>query len=132
MMSSGKARRENAELVRRVKRRPQSLQRKRWPPRWVVPSLVTLTDSQRGHDINTSSWSQPTRPTLLQENRSRRGGGPKLSGSCLIARHRYSSVADRRVLRTDEARVKWHNVTRFHLQLAHQVEQTVVLNRSAV
>src|SRR5260370_36739181 len=69
MMSSGKARRENAELERQGKRRPQSLQRNRWPPSWVVPSLVTLTDSQRGHDINTSSWSQPTRPTLLQENR---------------------------------------------------------------
>ncbi len=54
-MSSGKARRENAEVERRVKRRPQWQQRNRWPPSCVVPSLVTVADSQRGHDINASS-----------------------------------------------------------------------------
>jgi hypothetical protein len=60
---------ENAEVERRVKRRPQLLQRNSWPPSWVVPSLVTVTDLQRGHDINAFSRSQPTWPTLLQENR---------------------------------------------------------------
>src|SRR6266851_403005 len=70
MMSSGKARPENAELERRVKRRLQRLQRNRWPPSWVVPSLVTLTELQRTHDISASSCRQPTRPTLLQENPS--------------------------------------------------------------
>src|SRR5215470_13657553 len=55
MMSSGKARPENAELERRVKRRPHRLQRHRWPPSSVVPSFVTITDLQRGHAINTPS-----------------------------------------------------------------------------
>ena len=51
-MSSGKTRPENADVDRRVKRRPQWLQRNRWPPSWVVPSFVTISELQRGHDIN--------------------------------------------------------------------------------
>jgi hypothetical protein len=62
MMSSAKARPENAELERRVKRRLQRLQRKRWPPNCVVPSFVTLSELHRGHTIDTSSCTQPTRP----------------------------------------------------------------------
>ena len=77
MMSSAKARPENAELERRVKRRPHRLQRKRWPPSWVVPSLVTISELQRGHDINASSCGQPTRPTPLQENRHECSSDPK-------------------------------------------------------
>jgi hypothetical protein len=67
-MSSGKARPENAEVERRVKRRAQWLQRNRWPASWVVPSLVTVRELHRGHNIDMSSYPQPTRPTLLQEN----------------------------------------------------------------
>lgn len=69
MMSSGKARPENAEFERRVKRRPQRLQRKRWPPSCVVPSLVATSELQRGHVIDASSCAPAMRPTSLQENR---------------------------------------------------------------
>lgn len=55
-MSSENARRENAELERRVKRRLQWLHRNRWPPSWVVPSLVTTSELQRGQAIDTPSW----------------------------------------------------------------------------
>jgi len=68
-MSSAKARPENAEVERRVKRRLQRLHRKRCPPSPVVPSFVTLSELHRGHDIDMSSYAQPTRPTFLQENR---------------------------------------------------------------
>src|SRR6266536_263202 len=68
MMSSGKPRPENAELERRVKRRPHRLQRKRWPPSCVVPSFVTISELQRGQGIDASSWHQTTHPTPLQEN----------------------------------------------------------------
>jgi hypothetical protein len=60
MMSSGKPRPENAELERRVKRRPHRLQRKRWPPSWVVPSVVTTSELQRGQGIDASSSDQTT------------------------------------------------------------------------
>src|SRR6266700_2802044 len=70
MMSSAKARPENAEVERRVKRRLQRLHRNRCPPSPVVPSFVTLSELHRGHDIDMSSYAQPTRPTLLQENRT--------------------------------------------------------------
>ena len=68
MMSSAETRPENAEVDRRVKRRPRLLQRKRWPPSGVEPSLVRAADWQRGHGIQGSSCRQPTRPTPLQEN----------------------------------------------------------------
>src|SRR5215472_15285984 len=68
MLSSGKARPENAELERRVKRRPHRLQRNRWPPSSVVPSFVTITDLQRRHAINTPSSCQATLAIPLQEN----------------------------------------------------------------
>src|SRR6266568_4792458 len=68
MMSSAKARPKNAEVERRVKRRLQRLHRKRCPPSPVVPSFVTLSELHRGHDIDMSSYAQPTCPTLLQEN----------------------------------------------------------------
>src|SRR6266567_9382707 len=54
MTSSGKARRENAEIERRVKRRAQRLQRNRWPPSWVVPSFITTSELQRGQGIDPS------------------------------------------------------------------------------
>src|SRR5262245_35809811 len=69
MMSSGKPRPEKAEVERRVKRRLQRLQRNRWPPSWVVPSLVTVSALHRGHNIDIACYSQPTWPTPLQENR---------------------------------------------------------------
>src|SRR5215469_15768945 len=70
MMSSGKARPENAELERRVKRRPQRLQQKRWPPSCVDPSFVTLTELHRGHTIDNVLLHSAYPPSLLQENRS--------------------------------------------------------------
>src|SRR5215510_6588885 len=69
MTSSGNARRENAETDRPVKRRPHRLQRNRCPPSWVVPSLVTTSELQRGQGIDAASWHQTTHPTPLQENR---------------------------------------------------------------
>jgi len=73
-MSSAKPRPENAEVERRVKRRLQRLHQKRSPPSSVVPSFVTLSELHRGHDIDMSSYAQPTRPTLLQEKRSALAG----------------------------------------------------------
>jgi hypothetical protein len=71
MMSSGKARLEKAELERLVKRRPQGLQRKRWPPSSVVPSFVTITELHRGHDIDMSSYALSL-PAPLRCKRTRR------------------------------------------------------------
>src|SRR5215467_13587792 len=62
MMSSAKARPENAELERRVKRRLQLLQRKRCPASRVVPSFVTLPELHRGHTIDNVLLTQPIRP----------------------------------------------------------------------
>ena len=50
-----------------VKRRPQWLQRKRYPPSCVITAFVTLSELHRGHTIDMSSCTEPTRPTLLQE-----------------------------------------------------------------
>jgi len=71
MMSSENARRENAELERRVKRRLQWLHRNRWPPSWVVPSLVTTSELQRGQAINTSSWHSDYPPHVAAREPSR-------------------------------------------------------------
>src|SRR5437879_5995050 len=88
MMSSGKARPVNAELDPRVKRRPQSLQRKRWPPSWVVRSCVTITELQCGHDMDISFCPQPARPTPPQENKRLR---PKINAEAVVVNAPESS-----------------------------------------
>src|SRR5712671_1107139 len=80
MTSSGKARRENAEIERRVKRRAQQLQRNRWPPSWVVPSFITTSELQRGQGIDVSSWHSDYLPHAAAREPARHFTGAQKGG----------------------------------------------------
>src|SRR5437899_9767093 len=88
MMSSAKARPEKAELERRVKRRPQRLHRKRWPPSTVVPSFVTTFELQRGHSIDAlSSPSAYTPHSAAREPSNRVQENAKLVSRTVLTIH---------------------------------------------
>src|SRR5262245_46433372 len=87
MMSSAKARPENAELERRVKSRLQRLQRKRCPPSCVVPSFVTPSELHRGHNV----LLHPAYPAPLSGKRTI-VSGPSLHLPLTYARTRSPRV----------------------------------------